>query len=48
MNTAFLTNRKTSLFSSPYVKNSDATVVVGNQKLTIDEVVNVARHSTLR
>lgn len=47
MNTAFLTNRKTSLFSSPYVKNSDATVVVGNQKLTIDEVVNVARHGAL-
>lgn len=44
MNTASLRNHTTSLFSSPFVRNSDETVVVGNQNLAIDEVVKVARH----
>lgn len=46
MKTASLANHKTSPFSSPCFSNSDATVVVGDRNLTIDEVVNVARHGT--
>ncbi len=44
MNTASLPNHTTSLFSLPNAQNSDAIVIVGNQNLTIDEVVSVARH----
>lgn len=44
MKTASLADHKTSLYSSPCFTNSDATVVMGDRNLTIDEVVSVARH----
>jgi len=44
MNTASLRENTTSFRSSPYAKNSTTTIVVGNQNLTIDDVVSVARH----
>lgn len=44
MNTTSLPNHTSSLFSLPFVRNSNETVVVGNQRLTIDKVVKVARH----
>jgi phenylalanine ammonia-lyase len=47
MNTASTNKKITSRFSSSYVGNLNKTVVVGNQNLTVNEVVNVARHSAL-
>jgi phenylalanine ammonia-lyase len=44
MNTVALSNRTKSLLSPPFINNSDATVIVGEKDLTIDEVVRVARH----
>ncbi|WP_017317764.1 HAL/PAL/TAL family ammonia-lyase [Mastigocladopsis repens] len=46
MNTASQVLKTTSRFSSPILSHSDKTVVVGNENLTIDEVVSVARHGT--
>lgn len=44
MNIAYLQQSKTPPWQLPFIRNSDATVIVGNQNLTIDEVVSVACH----
>jgi phenylalanine ammonia-lyase len=44
MNTVSLDKNATSSVSSPLLRNSQKIVVVGDQHLTIDEVVSVARH----
>jgi phenylalanine ammonia-lyase len=44
MNLAYLQQSETSVSQLSYIRNSDATVIVGNRNLTIDEVVRVARH----
>ncbi|MBW4594118.1 MAG: aromatic amino acid ammonia-lyase [Brasilonema angustatum HA4187-MV1] len=44
MNTVSQVFNTTSRFLSPFLGNSDKTVVVGNHNLTIDEVVSVARY----
>lgn len=44
MNTASQVLNTTSRFLSPFLGNSDTTVVVGNHNFTIDEVVSVARY----
>ncbi|MBR8838434.1 MAG: aromatic amino acid lyase [Stigonema ocellatum SAG 48.90 = DSM 106950] len=46
MNTAYLQQSKTASWESPCTGNSDSTVIVGNQSLTIDDVVSVARYGT--
>ncbi len=46
MSTASLPNHKVSVVSLPDRRNSAATVVVGEQDLTIDDVVSVARHGS--
>jgi phenylalanine ammonia-lyase len=44
MNLAYLQQSETSLSQLSYIRNSDATVVVGDRNLTTDEVARVARH----
>ncbi len=44
MSIAYLQQSKAHPKQLPFTRNSDATVIVGNHSLTIDEVVSVARH----
>jgi len=44
MNTVSLQSYTKSLFSPPLFRNLDETVIVGDQNLTVEEVVSVARH----
>lgn len=44
MNTASLRQYKNSFPASPFARNADKVVELGNQELKIDEVVSVARH----
>ena len=47
MNTASLNTHQTSNYSPSFFGNPDKTIIVGDQNLTIDEVVSVARHNSL-
>lgn len=47
MNTTSLGTNKASNYSPSYIENPNNKIIIGEQNLTIDEVVRVARHGAL-